>query len=140
MKKIQYLILTLGIFVSFGLASLPMAANAASTVFDTACNGNEDTALCQQKKDSDVVASVRKVINTLLYILGAVSVLIIIVGGVLYVVSGGDAASVKKAKDTIMYAVVGLVVAILAYAIVNFVISLFPATPVANNTTASIIV
>jgi len=140
MIKAKYLILTLGIFVSFGLASLPMAANAASTVFDTACDGNEDTALCQQKKDSDVIASVRKVINTLLYVLGAVAVLIIIVGGILYVVSGGDAANVKKAKDTIMYAVVGLVVALMAYAIVNFVITLLPASSVTDNVTASFIV
>lgn len=140
MSKVKYLILTLGVFASFGLASLPMAANATSTVFDTACDGNEDTALCQQKKDSDVVASVRKVINTLLYILGAIAVLIIIVGGILYVVSGGDAANVKKAKDTIMYAVIGLVVALLAYAIVNYVVTLFPATPVADNATASFIV
>jgi hypothetical protein len=46
----------------------------------------------------------------------------IIVGGIRYVTSAGDSSKVKAAKDTIMYSVVGLAIAILAYAIVNFVI------------------
>lgn len=63
--------------------------------------------------------------NTLLFIIGAVSVLMIIYGGIRYTISGGDAAAVTAAKNTILYAVVGLVVAIMAYAIVNFVLTQF---------------
>lgn len=62
--------------------------------------------------------------NVLLFILGAIAVIMIIVGGIRYVVSGGESSAVKGAKNTILYAVIGLVVAILAYAIVNFVIGL----------------
>jgi hypothetical protein len=49
----------------------------------------------------------------------------IIYGGIRYTTSAGDSSHVKAAKDTILYAVVGLVVAILAYAIVNFVVGAF---------------
>ena len=63
--------------------------------------------------------------NTLLFIIGAISVLMIIYGGIRYTISGGDAAAVTGAKNTILYAIVGLVVAIMAYAIVNFVLTQF---------------
>jgi hypothetical protein len=49
----------------------------------------------------------------------------IIFGGIRYVTSTGDASRVKSAKDTVMYSVVGLIVAMLAYTIVNFVITRF---------------
>lgn len=65
------------------------------------------------------------VTNVLLFIIGAISVLMIIYGGIRYTISGGDAAAVTGAKNTILYAVVGLVVAIMAYAIVNFVLTQF---------------
>ena len=45
----------------------------------------------------------------------------LIIGGLRYVISQGDANNVKQAKDTILYAIIGIVVAILAYAVVNFV-------------------
>jgi hypothetical protein len=60
--------------------------------------------------------------NVALFLIAAISVLMIIYGGIRYTISGGDAKNVTAAKNTIIYAVVGLVVAILAYAIVDFVI------------------
>jgi hypothetical protein len=57
----------------------------------------------------------------LTYLIGSVSVLMIIYGGFRYVISRGDASNIKAAKETILYAVVGVVVAIVAYAIVQFV-------------------
>ncbi len=62
------------------------------------------------------------IINTLLFIIGALSVVMLIIGGIRYTVSGGTAAQVTAAKNTIMYALIGLVVAFLAYAIVNWVL------------------
>ncbi|HUC20195.1 MAG TPA: pilin [Candidatus Polarisedimenticolaceae bacterium] len=64
---------------------------------------------------------VMAVTNTLIYVAGAVAVVIIITAGIRYITSAGDAARVKASKDTLLYAVVGLIVVILAYAIVNFV-------------------
>lgn len=63
--------------------------------------------------------------NVLLFVVGAISVVMVIVGGFRYVVSGGNTANVTTAKNTILYAVVGLIIAIMAYALVNFVITSF---------------
>ena len=65
--------------------------------------------------------------NVLLFIIGAISVIMLIIGGIRYVVSGGDSGAVTSAKNTILYAVVGIIVAILAYALVNFVVKSFSA-------------
>lgn len=62
------------------------------------------------------------VVNVLLFIIGAVSVVMLIWGGIRYTTSAGSANSVTAAKNTIMYAIIGLVVAFLAYAIVNWVL------------------
>lgn len=64
----------------------------------------------------------RKIINAALYLIGAVSVLMLVYGGIRYTISGGDSNSVTAAKNTILYAIVGIVVALLAFAIVNWVI------------------
>lgn len=73
----------------------------------------------------DVPTIIKDVVNTLIFFIGAISVIVIIIGGLRYVVSGGNAASVQGAKNTILYAVVGLVVAISAFAIVNYVLTAF---------------
>ncbi|MBI2798402.1 hypothetical protein HYX70_03880 [Candidatus Saccharibacteria bacterium] len=65
------------------------------------------------------------VTNTLLIIIGAAAVIMIVIGGLKYVLSQGDENGLRSAKDTIIYAVVGLVVALLAFVIVNFVLSFF---------------
>lgn len=62
-----------------------------------------------------------RVTNILLFLVGAISVIMLIIGGIRYVISGGDQAQVTGAKNTILYAIVGIVVAFLAYAAVNFV-------------------
>jgi len=61
--------------------------------------------------------------NVLLFVAGGLAVIMIIIGGLRYVTSAGNASSVTAAKNTILYAIVGLVVAFLAYAAVNFVLS-----------------
>ncbi|MBQ3294707.1 hypothetical protein IJG98_03235 [Candidatus Saccharibacteria bacterium] len=71
---------------------------------------------------TDVDATVVNIVNFLLYAAGLLAVVMIIVAGVKMTTSAGDAGAVAKAKSTIIYSVVGLVVVILAYAIVNFVI------------------
>lgn len=76
----------------------------------------------QEDKNIAVDSLITRIVNVLLYIIGAASVIMIIVGGFKYVTSGGDSNGVTSAKNTILYAVIGLVVALLAYAIVNFVL------------------
>lgn len=70
---------------------------------------------------------VKRAINILLYLVGVISLIVVIVGALRYVLSGGNPQSTNAAKDTILYAVIGLVVALLAYAIVNFVLTNFGA-------------
>ncbi|MBQ6320893.1 hypothetical protein IJI17_01555 [Candidatus Saccharibacteria bacterium] len=72
---------------------------------------------------TNVESVVATVINTILYVVGILAVVMVIFGGVQYTTSAGDQAKVTKAKNTILYGLIGLVVAILAYAIVNFVVS-----------------
>lgn len=67
--------------------------------------------------------AIESVVKTLLFIIGAASVVMIIYGGFRYVTSAGEASAVKSAKDTIMYAVVGLVIALVAWGIADFVIN-----------------
>ncbi len=62
-----------------------------------------------------------RITSILLFIVGAVAVIMLIVGGIRYVISGGDQTQVTAAKNTILYAIIGIVVAILAYALVSFV-------------------
>ncbi len=63
--------------------------------------------------------------NVLLFVAGALSVIMIIVGGLRYAISGGDSGAVTTAKNTILYAIVGLVIALLAFALINFVLNAF---------------
>lgn len=65
--------------------------------------------------------------NVLLFVIGAISVIMIIIGGLRYVLSNGDSSNVTAAKNTVLYAIVGLIVALLAYAIINFVLTSFTA-------------
>jgi len=60
--------------------------------------------------------------NTLLKGIGLIAVVMLVFGGFRYIISGGDSSKVTAAKNTIIYAIIGLIIVILASAIVNFVI------------------
>ena len=68
----------------------------------------------------------KQITNTILYVVGIIAVIMLIIGGIRYVTSGGDSKKVTDAKNTVLYAIIGLIIAFLAYAIVNFVISALP--------------
>lgn len=67
----------------------------------------------------------QQITNIMLFMIGVLSVIMLIIGGLRYVVSGGNKDAVTSAKNTILYAIVGLIVALLAYAAINFVINVF---------------
>ncbi len=75
------------------------------------------------ENNSDLNAILGTVINVIIGIVGFIAVVMMILGGISFITSQGDAAKVTKAKNTILYGVVGLIVAMLAFAIVNFVLS-----------------
>ena len=62
-----------------------------------------------------------QVTNIVLYIVGIISVLMLVWGGLRYILSGGDSKKITDAKNTILYAIVGLIISVLAYAIVSAV-------------------
>jgi hypothetical protein len=62
-----------------------------------------------------------EIVSILMYIVGIIAVIMLIVGGIMYAISSGDEAKIKKAKATITAALIGLAFAILAWTLVNFV-------------------
>ena len=81
----------------------------------------------------------KQITNTILYIVGIVAVIMLIIGGIRYVTSGGDSKKVTDAKNTVLYAIIGLVVAFLAFAIVNFVISALPSSSKEDSATSILV-
>lgn len=73
--------------------------------------------------NDDLTASISTIINAVIFVIGIVAVIMIILGGISYATSQGDPAKVKKGKDTILYGIIGLIVALLAFAIVGFVLN-----------------
>ena len=63
-----------------------------------------------------------RITNTVLYAVGLIAVIMLVLGGFKYIISGGVSKKVDSAKNTILYAIIGLIIAVFAYAIVNFVI------------------
>lgn len=68
-------------------------------------------------------SGIRAIASTAIVVAGMISVAMIVVGGLQYAISAGDPGSTKRAKDTILYAVIGLIVSALAFGIVTFVTS-----------------
>lgn len=105
-----------------GILGLPV--NAVSCPDGTTQAGSEKDTLaeCNVSDDTSLMNTVTNLIRVALSVLGLVAVAVVILGAVQFMTASGDPGKVKKAKDTILYGVIGLVVAILAYAIVNFII------------------
>ena len=76
--------------------------------------------------------------NTILYVVGVISVIMLVWGGLRYILSGGDNKKVTDAKNTIFYAIIGLIIAVLAFAIVNFVLNAIGG-PAAEETAALLV-
>lgn len=125
------------IFASAGLllmpALMPITVYAQATESQEAlCDGGNLTApgssgsgTCANINDEaadTVTYTVNLAINIFSWIVGVASVLMIMVGGLMYITSGGDSGKVGKAKDTILYAIIGLVVVAIAQVIVKFVL------------------
>lgn len=117
MKRFALYLATLFLAASFATASV-----SAINVFNDCSGANANTDICKATTNDNATSMMKSVINTILMVLGIVAVIVIVIGGVRYTTSQGDSNSTKAAKDTILYAVIGLVVAILAYAVVNFVV------------------
>jgi len=70
-------------------------------------------------------AVVTNTLNIAYFLTGIIAVIVIIIGSIMYVTSAGNAGSVTKAKNMILFSVVGIFIILGAYAITNFVIGKF---------------
>jgi hypothetical protein len=117
LKRIQPILLAI-VFVA--LAALSIGGDASAYSLQEGVNAARGSS-----QPADLFGAggvITTITNMLLFVVGALSVIMIIVGGLRYVISGGNTASVTAARNTILYAVVGLIIAFLAFAAVNFVL------------------
>lgn len=131
MKKITHYISS--ILLLFGMVGavaflVPGKVSAAPVdVLNQSCQqqGQAGSGLCDQNSTKLFGPNSfwTRIINALLFVTAALSVLMIVIGGFRYVVSGGDQGAVTSAKNTILYSVIGLIVSFAGYAIVNFVLT-----------------
>ncbi len=133
MKKFLPTLVVLFSFV--GLVSAPVYA-ATNPLFNEVCNGSggpstSDTTVCKQNKLEDDQSNsfygkdgiITKAARILALIVGIASVVMIIIGGFKYVLSNGDSNAINSAKNTIIYAIIGLIVSVIAGTIVQFVLT-----------------
>lgn len=120
LNKVKTLVLGATV-AALGACGVVAPVFAADSAYDTAhqyINESEATG-----SDTDLMSTLNTIINVIIGVIGFVAVVVIILGGVQYTTSAGAADKVKTAKDTIMYGIIGLVIALLAFAIVNFILS-----------------
>ena len=123
MKKsiISIAIMTCAVFGVSVLSTASLPGSASAQVSE-----GINTATTSEMKGKSIDGKdglIKTVVNVLLWAVGILSVIMIIFSGFRYITSAGDASKTKSAQSTLIYSVVGLIVAIMAYAIVNMVIN-----------------
>lgn len=114
------------IIAVLAITFVPLTPVAAVDVFDACNTPAVDTTICKAAKNDRLFGPGNlwnRILNTFTFIIGAVAVLMMVIGGLRYVLSSGDATATAGAKNTILYSAVGLVIAAMANAIVNFVLT-----------------
>ena len=123
MKQRKSLKTILAIMLSiFGLGSL-----LTFPTFADICDPNLpqevlDANGCTHVSEDAFSSTLTGILNGIIGAASFVAVIFILIGGINYMTSAGDAGKVAKAKSTILYAVIGLIVCVLAFAIVNWAI------------------
>jgi cytochrome bd-type quinol oxidase subunit 2 len=120
MKQIRLLLATFAIFL--GLSGMVPAVALADTAKTTVCQTLGSGSNCTHSRGTSLNHIVKAIVNILSIVVGVVAVIMVILGGFKYITSGGDSNKVASARNTIVYALVGLVVVALAQAIVQFVL------------------
>lgn len=129
--KVKALILA-GVLALSGLVGLSAPAYAVTCPPGSLHAGDDRPtyAECNLEEPSEgLMDTAIRIINVVVGVVAFVAVAVIIVGGVFYVISTGEAAKIARAKNTILYGIVGLVISLLAFAIVNFVVKNIFGTP-----------
>jgi len=130
-KKLKLMILSLSslMFVAMPLAAAPAyAALTPAETHNNLCQGSNldlsgTATSCPTETGTSFTDIIKKIINILSVLIGAIAVVMIIIGGFRYVTSAGNPESTKGARNTIVYAIIGLVIVALAQIIVHFVLN-----------------
>ena len=132
--KIFTKILTAGVLI-VGLLGVFTPAVSAANGIDICSGDSKDSVYCQNKDSggAQVNGIIKTIVEVLLTAVGAISIIMIVIGGIMFALSSGDAQKAAKARSTILYAVVGLIVSVFASAIVNFVFDGFNKRPVKHD-------
>ena len=118
---------TLGAFVLAAITALLLTAPTYAFDLSIGDGANSARGTDQAVSLFGATGIFTTISNVMLFAVGAISVLMVVVGGLRYVISGGNSTNITTAKNTILYAVIGLIISLLAYALINFVIgSLVP--------------
>ncbi len=123
--------LAMSAVLSLGMAAPALAQSAQDQINNGLCAGSnlqftDNPGQCSAASSdatSRINSIVHTVVNLLSAVVGIVAVIMIIVGGFRYITSGGNDTSVTSAKNTILYAIIGLVVVALAQVLVRFTLS-----------------
>ena len=131
-SQLLYVALALAAVLTLGLGSILASTPASAADCDVDSLSISGGAQCAQGNDqpADLFGQegiFKTVTDVLLFLIGAIAVIMLIIGGIRYTTSNGDQGAVTSAKNTILYAIVGIVVAVLAYAVIGFVTSQFAA-------------
>ncbi len=120
MKRWVYI---LGLLGALGLSLPALADSPTQIIAKKACETNPSALGCGNGFSPFGPGSLfNNGIAVMIGLIASVSVIMVVIGGLRYVLSGGDSAGIKSAKDTILYALIGLGVALVAFVIVGFVI------------------
>ncbi len=123
MKQIKKMIVSALLIAILGYFNIPSSFAAIKCPDGSNRKEAETLAQCNVPEDNSLMPTISTLLSVMVGILGVVAVIVIIYGGSQYVLSAGETNKIKKAKDTILYGIVGLVISFLAFAIVSFVIS-----------------
>lgn len=119
-KQLLVIFLTLGIVFAGPFIFVPSQAAACSGAAQ--CISGGAGLAGKTSSTSDLNNVIKNILNLLSVIVGIIAVIMIIVGGFRYITSGGDSSAISGAKNTILFAIIGLVIVVLAQTLVYFVI------------------
>ncbi len=119
---------------------IPVTSVYGADLSDAACQAAEaigGKCVTEAESNASIGGVIQKITNVLLFLVGAISAIMVIIGGIRFIVSNGDAQATASARNTVLYSIVGVIVAVSAYGIINFTISAIDSNATTPNTTTT---
>ena len=130
MSKARLLLRKFGMLAAIAVSTMSVAwcvqvgsAGAVDLFGDVCKGGGGGSAACTSTKDDIITRTIRKVTDVVMWVSGIAAVIMIMVGGFMYITAGGDASKVTEGKNTIIFSLVGIIVVVFSRFIILFVLS-----------------